>query len=173
MGNLQRQTWAKEIRAMIERVNVDLNRDWLYCLAALQLPTKGPKLKWFTAATFSFLLVIHLIVLPAHILGPDIGLRSFQYISLSIAIFAVLFAALESVLINVWVRLIHQKTHCRTAPAAGGIVIGIVSPLLCCTPLLPSVLSFIAILFPSAVSGMGVTIQYGPRPRFMQNQPRK
>lgn len=145
---------------MIERMMRYLRCLWLRVQVAFQLTVNDARSRWLTAATFSLVLITHLVVLPAHILGPDIGLRSFQHLNLKIAMFAFLFAALESVLINLWVYMIRHKTHCRTAPAAGGIVIGIVSPLLCCTPLLPTILSFLAILFPTAVSGWGMTIQY-------------
>ena len=146
---------------MIERMMGYLRWLWLRVQFAFQLSCNDAWSRWLTSASFSLLLITHLVVLPAHILGPDIGLRSFQHLTLKITVFAFLFAALESVLINLWVYMIRHKTHCRTAPAAGGIVIGIVSPLLCCTPLLPTILSFLAILFPKAVSGWGITIQYG------------
>ena len=129
-------------------------------LLVFQLSTESIQLKLRTMVIFSLLLVTHLVILPAHVLGPNIGLRSFQYLSLKIVLFAFSFALLETILINLWVRLLREKSHCRAAPATSGILIGIVSPLLCCTPLLPTVLSFIAILFPSAVSGMGFKIQY-------------
>ena len=148
------------MNAIAERATNSIKRLWSLVVFAFRMPVQDSHSKWRTAILFSLLLVAHLVVLPAHELGSDIGLRSFAHLNLRIALFAFLFATLESVLINLWVQLIRKKTHCRTAPAAGGIVIGIVSPLLCCTPLLPTILSFIAILFPSAVSGMGLKIQY-------------
>ncbi|BCD97726.1 hypothetical protein [Marinagarivorans cellulosilyticus] len=148
------------MNAIAERATNSIKRLWSLVVYAFQSPAQDSHSKRRTAILFSLALVVHLIVLPAHVLGSDIGLRSFAHLNLSIALFAFLFATLESVLINLWVQLISQKTHCRTAPAAGGMLIGLVSPLLCCTPLLPTILSFVAILFPSAVSGMGLKIQY-------------
>ena len=148
------------MNAIVKRATNSIKRLWSLVVYAFQSPVQDSHSKRRTAILFSLVLVVHLVVLPAHELGSDIGLRSFAHLNLRIALFAFLFATLESVLINLWVQLIRKKTHCRTAPAAGGIVIGIVSPLLCCTPLLPTILSFIAILFPSAVSGMGLKIQY-------------
>jgi hypothetical protein len=148
------------MNAIVERATNSIKRLWSLVVFAFRMPVQGSHSKWRTAILFSLLLVAHLVILPAHVLGSDFGLRSFAHLNLRIALLAFLFATLESVLITLWVQLIRQKTHCRTAPAAGGIVIGIISPLLCCTPLLPTALSFIAILFPSAVSGLGVTIQY-------------
>lgn len=137
-----------------------IKRLWSLVLYAFQISVQDSHSKWRTAIIFSLFLIAHLVVLPAHALGSDIGLRSFSHLNLKIVLIAFLFATLESVLINLWVQLIRQKSRCRTAPAAGGIVIGMVSPLLCCTPLLPTILSFAAILFPSTVSGMGLKIQY-------------
>jgi hypothetical protein len=137
-----------------------IKRLWSLVLYAFQIPVEDSHSKRRTAIIFSLLLAAHLVVLPAHVLGSDIGLLSFSHLNLRIVLFAFLFATLESVLINLWVQLKRQKNRCRTAPAAGGIVIGMVSPLLCCTPLLPTILSFAAILFPSTVLGMGLKIQY-------------
>jgi len=148
------------MNAIVKRATNSIKRLWSLVVYAFQSPVQDSHSKRRTAILFSLVLVVHLVVLPAHVLGSDIGLRSFAHLNLSIALFALLFATLESVLINLWGLLIRQNTHCRTAPAAGGMLIGLVSPLLCCTPLLPTILSFIAILFPSAVSGMGLQIQY-------------
>lgn len=148
------------MKVMTERTTNHIKHLWSLVLYAFRLTVQDSHSKRRTAILFSLVLVVHLVVLPAHVLGSDIGLRSFAHLNLSIALFAFLFATLESVLINLWVQLIRQKTHCRTAPAAGGMLIGLVSPLLCCTPLLPTILSFVAILFPSAVSGMGLKVQY-------------
>mgnify|MGYP000520651662 CR=1 FL=1 len=133
---------------------------WWRMVSAFRLSMHDKRSKWLTASTFSLLLIIHLVVLPAHVIGSDIGWRSFRYLDLKMLSFALLFAVLESVLINLWMHLLLNKSHCKTTSALGGISIGIVSPLLCCTPLLPTVLSFIAILFPSVVSGLGFKIQY-------------
>jgi len=140
-------------------------RSYLVCLCnqvgeAIVLVFNETWSKWVSSIVFSIFFTLHLIILPADIIGPEIGLLSFQYISPRIAVFAFLFALLESILICLWFYLFKHKSRCKTAPAAGGMLIGIISPLLCCTPLLPAILSFIAILFPSIVSGMGLTIQY-------------
>jgi len=120
----------------------------------------NPKVKWVGSFLFLVLLAIHLTILPATILGPEIGFQSFQFINRQIAIFAVLFALFESTLIILWWSLLRNKSHCKTAPAAGGVLIGLISPLLCCTPILPTFLSFVAVLFPSLVTAIGFKIQY-------------
>jgi len=133
---------------------------WQLWKHAIKVSFAQPGARKLTLVLFILLLLVYLVVLPASIIGTEIGLRSFAHISPSIALFAFSFSALESILISVWVHLIQHKTQCKKTPAAGGITLGIVSPLLCCTPLLPTILGFIAILFPSAVSGLGLRIQY-------------
>ena len=129
-------------------------------MEAFRLPFIVKERRVFAATLFGLLLLAHLIVLPADVLGTAIGWRSFQYISPEIAIFALLFASLETVLINLWIHLIREKSKCKKASATCGIFIGVVSPLLCCTPLLPTILSIIAIVFPTAVLGLGIRVQY-------------
>jgi len=127
---------------------------------ALQMILMTPWSRVLTPISFIILIILHLMILPAHSLGTDIGLQSFRYITPTIGFFSFLLALSESVLISLWVMLIKQRKHCRTAPAAGGIVIGLVSPLLCCTPLLPTLLGVIALVFPSVGSRYGMKIQY-------------
>jgi len=129
-------------------------------LNALIITLHEKKSKWILFISFSILLLFHLTILPAHILGMDIGLSSFFNLTANIVLFSLLLALSESTLICMWFYLIKHKTQCKTAPAAGGVTIGIITPLLCCSPILPSILSFIAILFPSAISGMGMKVQY-------------
>ncbi len=109
---------------------------------------------------FCILLLLHLIILPAHILGMDIGFESFYNLDVNSVIFSLLLALFESLLFSMWLFLIKNNRKCKTAPAAGGMVIGLITPLLCCSPILPTILSFIAILFPSAISGIGIKTQY-------------
>lgn len=146
--------------SLTRRLGINPIPVWRPWVDALLLSFDQPEARARSIIIFVLLLIAHLVLLPAHILGPEIGLRSFQHISIKIAVFACLFALFESVLINLWVYLLRHKARCKTIPAAGGVVIGVVSPLLCCTPLLPSILSLVAIVFPSAVSGLGIKVQY-------------
>jgi len=38
--------------------------------------------------------------------------------------------------------------------------IGLISPLLCCSPILPTLPGFVAVIFPSAMLGVGIKVQY-------------
>jgi|GEM_PF-2525011 len=116
--------------------------------------------RWFAAAIFSLLLIMYLILLPASAIGADIGWRSFQHLDLKIILFSFSLALLESLLISMWVYLSRNKNSCSTGSATGGILVGLFAPLLCCTPMLAILFSSIAIIFPTAVSGLGLQVQY-------------
>ncbi|BCE00579.1 hypothetical protein [Marinicellulosiphila megalodicopiae] len=109
---------------------------------------------------FGLMLFLHLLIFPSEVIGGEIGIESFKNISIKILLLSIVFASFEAVLVNLWVYLMRNKKHCKTAPASGGFLIGFISPLLCCTPLLPAILSVVALVFPSALTGQGIEIQY-------------
>jgi len=127
---------------------------------ALKITLKAQRLKWFFGVSFCILFLLHLYILPAHILGMDIGLSSFLNLNTEIVVFSFLLSLLESIVIAMLFFLIANKSHCKTTSAAGGALIGLVTPLLCCSPILPTLLGFVAVLFPSAMFGVGIKIQY-------------
>lgn len=127
---------------------------------ALKITFKTPRLKWVLLGSFYMLFILHLTILPAHILGMDIGLSSFSNLNTEIIFFSFLLSLLESILISMLFFLIINKKHCKTSSAAGGMFIGLISPLLCCSPILPTLLGAIAVIFPSAMLGVGIKLQY-------------
>lgn len=131
-----------------------------YVIEALTLMLQEIKYRWLMMISFCILLTLHLIILPAHTLGMDIGFDSFYSLDLHSLIFSLLLALFESLLFSMWFFLIKNNRKCKAAPAAGGMLIGLITPLLCCSPILPTILSFIAILFPSVISGTGMKVQY-------------
>ena len=127
---------------------------------AFLLSVESGSTKKISVIVFSVMLFLHLLIFPSEVIGGDIGIESFKNISAQILLLSIVFASLEAVLVNLWVYLIRNKKHCKTAPASGGLLIGFLSPLLCCTPLLPTILSVVALVFPQALTGMGIEIQY-------------
>ena len=144
-----------------------LKKLWLFFINGFQVVVKALKItfkmmriKFILWVSFVVLFLLHLYILPAHILGMDIGLNSFLNLNIEILIFSFLLSLLESILISMLYFLMTNKIHCKTTSAAGGMFIGLISPLLCCSPILPTLLGFVAVIFPSAMLGVGIKVQY-------------
>ena len=65
------------MNAIVKRATNSIKRLWSLVVYAFQSPVQDSHSKRRTAILFSLVLVVHLVVLPAHELGSDIGLRSF------------------------------------------------------------------------------------------------
>jgi len=130
----------------------------------LRLLKQSNSYKFWHVFLFVIFLLLNLIILPAHSLGTDIGLQSFLNLDVTVLLFSIMFATTESMLIILWAILLNQnsmtKKNCSIKSAGSGMVIGFISPLLCCTPVLPTLLSLIAVVIPNFDSKLGVSIQY-------------
>ena len=119
----------------------------------------GKKYRIIGIVSFVFFLLLYLITLPASYTGGEIGLISFRYLTARMIIFAFIFALLLSVLIPFVVFLVNRSRKGHTASAAGGIFVSIITPFLCCSPLLPVVLGFIGSIIPILPASFGLTVQ--------------
>ena len=129
-------------------------------LQYLKLLQQSKLYKFWQLFLFIVFLLLNLIILPAHSLGTDIGLKSFEHLHVNVIFFSLMFATTESMLLVLWIMLMKSKKNCRTKSAGSGMLIGFISPLLCCTPVLPTLLSLIAVVIPNFDSKFGVNIQY-------------
>lgn len=117
------------------------------------------KYKIIGIISFVFFLLLYLLTLPSSYTGGRVGLISFQFLSVKMIIFAVIFALLLGVLIPFIVFLVTRSRKGHTTTAAGGIFVSIITPFLCCSPLLPVVLGFIGSIIPILPGSFGLTVQ--------------
>ena len=110
-------------------------------------------------ASFVFFLILYLLTLPSSYTGGRIGLISFNFLTAKMIIFAIIFALLLSVLIPFIAFLVNRSRKGHTTTAAGGILVSIITPFLCCSPLLPVVLGFIGSIIPILPGSFGLTVQ--------------
>jgi fumarate reductase subunit D len=57
------------------------------------------------------------------------------------------------------VYLFRQGLGASKASATGGVAVGLLTPILCCSPVLPIAISFVAGVFPSLVGSFGWGLQ--------------
>lgn len=111
--------------------------------------------------SFVVFLFIYLMTLPATFTGGVVGPRAFAFVTPGLIAWSVLMAALLGVLMPMTVYLLRRGYKARggAGTAAGGLVISLVTPLLCCSPVLPIAFSFLAGFLPALAGGAGGAVQ--------------
>ncbi|MDE2343004.1 MAG: hypothetical protein KGL63_06365 [Betaproteobacteria bacterium] len=117
---------------------------------------------WITGVvSFFAFLAIYLMTLPATFTGGVIGLGALAFLTPELIGWSVLMAALLSMLMPMTVYLLRRgyKAHGGAGTAAGGLAISLITPLLCCSPILPILFSFLAGFIPALAGGAGGAVQ--------------
>ena len=110
-------------------------------------------------ATFAVFLALYLMTLPSSFTGGRIGLIALRYLDVKLTIVSVIMAALVTLIVTFMVYLLRQGQHASKTSAAGGIAVGVLTPVLCCSPALPIALGFVAGIFPTLMGSFGWRIQ--------------
>jgi hypothetical protein len=117
---------------------------------------------WVIAGvSFVLFLSVYLLTLPATFTGGMIGFQALGFLTPALIGWSLFLAFLLSLLIPMTVHLLRRgyKTRGATGTAAGGIVISLLTPLLCCSPILPIVISFLAGWIPVLAGGASGFVQ--------------
>ena len=109
--------------------------------------------------SFAFFLLLYLLVLPASYTGARIGLISLAYLTPRLAAFALTFAALLGLVVPMTLFVMREGRKARKATTAGSLVVSLLTPLLCCSPLLPAVMSVAAATLPFLTTSAGLKVQ--------------
>lgn len=88
---------------------------------------------------FIVLSVLYFFFLPATYTGGRIGLVSLHFLNFKLAIFALLFSLSLSISILFSFYVFNKRIHTKSSVATGSFIGSILPPLLCCSPILPSV----------------------------------
>lgn len=116
--------------------------------------------RWIALAAFTLFLPLYLVTLPASYVGGFISLKALSFLDAKLTAFAVVMAALVSGLAPLMIYLIRRGQGSAKSTAAGGVLIGVFAPILCCSPLLPLAMGFLAALLPALSGAAGVKVQY-------------
>ena len=123
--------------------------------AALATVLAERRYKLLTGVSFVSFLVLYLLTLPSAYIGGRISLNALPYLTTRMIVISVVMATLVSMILSLMVFLVACRRGTSKASTAGGMLVGIATPVLCCSPLLPTLLGFVAIFFPSLVSAIG------------------
>jgi len=119
--------------------------------------TRGYRI--FGVLSFAVSLLLYLMTLPASLTGGRIGFAAMRYLDAERVSFSILMAALLALLAPMLVFQLRRGQRSSKASAAGGVAVGVMTPVLCCSPLLPIALGFVATVFPSLVGAVGWQLQ--------------
>lgn len=100
------------------------------------------------------------MVLPASYTGGRIGPVALQFLTLEHVIFAALMAGLLAALLPTIVFLIRRRRRPGTTAATGGLVASVLTPFLCCTSLVPTLVGGAAALVPLFPVRSGLALQW-------------
>ena len=106
-------------------------------------------------ATFLVFLTLYLFTLPATYTGGRVGMVSFRLLTPTLAAFAVVMAGLVAVIVPFTAYTLRLDGAAGTTATTSGVVSSILPPLLCCSPLLPTLAATVVGVFPAAFGVSG------------------
>lgn len=111
------------------------------------------------AAIFCLALPLYLMTLASEYTGGVVSPAALKYLDFEMAAFSSIMAVLIALLLPVMFHLARHGFGTSKASATGGVAIGVLTPLLCCSPILPLALGFVATFFPALVEMIGWKLQ--------------
>lgn len=108
---------------------------------------------------FILFFIAYLFILPATYTGGYIGLISLHYLTWKDVLIALVLSFLMSLLIPFIIFSYRMGGRSSKASSAGGLITSMITPFLCCTPVIPSVLAVITGILPVIPGMMGIDIQ--------------
>ncbi len=126
---------------------------------ALKIVLKENRYRWIAVISFLVFLLLYLTTLPASYIGGYSSFEALQYLTPVLAGFSVLMSALVALMLPLMVYLIRQGQKSSKTSATSGLLIGVLAPMLCCSPILPLVVGFIAAALPALGTTFGIQIQ--------------
>ncbi|RLA07420.1 MAG: hypothetical protein DRQ59_14445 [Gammaproteobacteria bacterium] len=108
---------------------------------------------------FCVALPTYLMTLASEYTGGVIGPAALKYLDAKMIVFSLIMSTLVTLLLPVMFYLMRHGFGTTKSSATGGVAIGVLTPLLCCSPLLPLILGFVATFFPALVEMIGWQLQ--------------
>lgn len=125
---------------------------------AIRLAFADRRARRWGILTFTISLFFYLLVLPATDTGGAIGLASLQFLTLGETALALVMAVLLGLTTALGIYGLRQGAHVTSGKTILGAIVAIVPTILCCSPILPLVITAIASVLPAA-GAMGSPIQ--------------
>ena len=111
------------------------------------------------AISFVLFFIAYLFILPATYTGGHIGLISLHYLTWSDAVIAFVLSLLMGMLLPFIIFSYRMGGGTRKTSTAGGLLASLVTPFLCCTPVIPSIMAVVAGILPIIPGTSGIYVQ--------------
>lgn len=108
--------------------------------------------------SFIAFLLLYLFTLPATYTGGRIGLISLRLLNLKLAAFSFIMALLIALIIPFIVYSLKQGAKTRKATSASGFIGSVLPPILCCSPIIPTIAGVLGAVSP-VVFGFSGAVQ--------------
>jgi hypothetical protein len=108
--------------------------------------------------TFLTFLALYLFTLPATYTGGRIGMVSLRLLTPTLAVFAFIMAGLVGFIVPFMAYTLNIGGSASAMTTTSGMAGSVLPPLLCCSPLLPSLFAVVGAVFP-AVAGTSGFVQ--------------
>jgi len=128
-------------------------------ISALKTVLKIQSYQWIASISFLLFLMLYLTTLPASYTGGYSSFEALQYLNPILISFSLLMSLLVALMMPLIIYLIRQGQKSSKSSATGGLLIGVLAPMLCCSPLLPIAIGFIASVLPAMGGTFGIQIQ--------------
>jgi len=122
-------------------------------IVALRLAWDDTICRWSAIVGLPLLGTVYAAVLPASMTGGRIGWVSLRLLTPELGILAVALASLLTLTVALMVLIVRHGRRASKAAVTGGALMALVTPLLCCSPVLPLALGALAVAFP-AIAGV-------------------
>lgn len=113
------------------------------------------KYRGLAVTTFLLAAVFYAFTLPATYTGGQIGMVSLRYLTPLLAAFAVVMAASLALVVSFTAYSVRIGTSATTTTTTTGILGSVLPPILCCSPLLPTIAAAFVGIFPGAFGVSG------------------
>lgn len=122
---------------------------------AVSLVFSRSKYVGLAAVTFLVAAVFYAFTLPATYTGGQVGLISLQYLTPLLAAFSVTMAVLVALIVSFTAYSLRLGSSASTSTTTTGILGSVLPPILCCSPLLPTIAAVFVGVFPGAFGVSG------------------
>lgn len=128
-------------------------------LAALHHAAGDKAARWAAALGMLVGIPLYLVTLPASLTGGRVALVNLKFLTPGMTLFALAMGILLGLILALMVFLVREGQRARGGLASGGVLLGILTPLLCCSPILPLLLGLLAIAFPALANAAAGPLQ--------------
>lgn len=113
-------------------------------IIAIKLVYRKLSFRILTAILFLVIFILYLFLLPSTFTGGKIGFFSLQFLTIQLIFFSFALALFFSVSITFLVYSFRSGLKIKTAPQnISGMILALLPGMLCCTPVIPSILAIL------------------------------